>query len=187
MLDPAELVEIGQFGRPHGVRGELRYFPIDPDSELLEPGFRVFVRVIDATDEQIFELSSLRAASKFDLVRLQGVDSREKAETLTNAAVLIDPADLPQLDEDEFYLRDLIGLQVHELLTRDGDDTRQIGEVGGFFETGANDVMVVELAGGERLLVPVIDEAIAEIDLPDRVLLWPLADWAPADTSLEEQ
>lgn len=178
-----QLIEIGQLGRAHGVRGELRFFPADPDSELLEPGCRVFVREENAPARE-FQLSGIRRAAKFDIISLSGVEGRDQAEALTNLSLLIDQEDLPELDEDEFYLRDLVGLEAVELRSRQGDEVRSLGRVDGIFETGANDVMVVILGSGERLLVPIIDEAIAELQMPDRVLLWPLADWAPEDTDI---
>jgi ribosomal 30S subunit maturation factor RimM len=51
-------------------------------------------------------------------------------------------------------------------------------------ETGANDVMVVVMRGEQRLLVPMIEDAVAEIDVENGVLLRPLDEWAPEDTEL---
>ena len=59
-----------------------------------------------------------------------------------------------------------------------------IGEVDGFFETGANDVMVVALSNGERLFVPMIEDAVAVLDLDDGVVLQPADQWAPEGTEL---
>ena len=43
-MSDSERIKVGTFGRAHGVRGEVRFFPLNPESNLLEEGLRVFVR-----------------------------------------------------------------------------------------------------------------------------------------------
>ncbi len=175
-----ERINIGKFGRAHGVRGELRFFPHSPESELLEPGLRVFVQSLGG--ETAFEVEKSRQANKFVILKLAGVDDRDEAESLTNLEVYVGSEELPETEEGEFYQKDVLGCEV-TVIEPDGT-TRRIGEVAGFFETGANDVMVVDLDEGERLLVPLIEDAIDAIDPPDAVTLRPLDEWAPEGTEL---
>jgi 16S rRNA processing protein RimM len=174
-----ERVQIGTFGRAHGVRGEIRYFPLNPDSDLLEDGMRVYARRGDS--DASLTITKVRHAAKFDIVAFDEIAGRDEAEALTNLDVYVEADTLPEPDEDEFYQRDLIGLDVAILESEDGP-TRLIGEVDGFFETGANDVMVVSLSNGERLFVPMIENAVAVLDLDDGVLLQPADQWAPEGT-----
>jgi len=164
------------------VRGEVRFFPLNPNSELLEPGFRVFVR--RAGHETGFVLEKVRQTPKFDILGLKEVAGRDEAEALTNLEVFVDPADFPELEDGEFYLRDLIGVEVALLETEQGDACRVIGEVDGFLDTGANDVMIVTIPGSPDLLVPMIDDAVAEVAPGERVLLYPLDIWAPEGTEI---
>jgi len=172
-------VQVGSFGRAHGVRGESRYFPVNPDSDLLEDGMWVYVRRGDSDLE--LTVSKVRHAAKFDIVAFDEIDGRDAAERLTNLEVFVDADALPEPDEDEFYQRDLVGLDVAILESVDGP-SRLIGEVDGFFETGANDVMVVALSNDERLFVPMIEGAVAALDLEEGVLLQPADQWAPEGT-----
>lgn len=176
-----ERIHIGTFGRAHGVRGEIRFFPLNPESDLLEAGLRVFVR--RAGEESALTIGRARRANKFDILQLDEVGDRDEAEALTNLEVFVDVDALPDLDEDEFYHKDLVGLDVHILEAEDGP-TRPIGEVAGFFETGANDVMVVQLTDDSKLFVPMIEDAVADLDHDGVVLLEPLHHWAPEDTEL---
>lgn len=145
----------------------------------------MFVRAEDA--ETALQVASIRAAAKFDLIRFVGVDDRDVAEALANCELFAGPDVLPPLEEDEFFLRDLVGLPVAVLKEAEGDACDEIGVVDGVFETGANDVIVVQLVDGNRLLVPLIDDAVAEVDFDQPwVLLWPLEQWAPEDTVLPE-
>ena len=179
-----ELIHIGTFGRAHGVRGEIRYFPANPESDLLEVGLRVFARRGDV--DTPLTVSRARQANKFVILAFDEVADRDEAEALTNLDVYVDADALPEPDEDEFYQRDLVGVAVSILEAEDGP-VRVIGDVGGFFETGANDVMVVHLSGGEeqeqKLFVPMIEDAVAQLG-PDSVVLQPLDQWAPEGTEL---
>lgn len=160
----------------------MRLFPLNPNSELLEPGFRVFVR--RAGEETELVLTRVRHAAKFDILAIEGVDERDGAEALTNLDVFVDPDDFPELDDGEFYLRDLVGADVALLQAEDGDAFRVIGEVQGFMQTGANDVMIVTVPGAPDLLVPMIEHAVAEVDVGTQVLLYPLDVWAPEGTEV---
>lgn len=137
-----------------------------------------------AGQETAFVLTKVRHSSKFDILALQEVEDRDAAEALTNLDVFVDPDDFPDLEDDEFYLRDLIGVAVGLLETEEGDAFRVIGQVDGFLETGANDVMIVKIAGAPDLLVPMIEGAVAEVDPGHRVLLYPLDVWAPEGTEV---
>ncbi|QDG49984.1 16S rRNA processing protein RimM [Persicimonas caeni] len=176
-----ELIQTGTFGRAHGVRGEIRYFPVNPGSDLFEVGSRVFAR----RGDQDFPLTVARArrANKFDIVQFDEVADRDEAEALTNLEVFVDAEVLPELEEDEFYQKDLVEREVLILLAEEGP-SRSIGEVGGFFETGANDVMVVHMSDGSKLFVPMIEDAVADLDHDGAVLLQPLDHWAPEGTEL---
>jgi 16S rRNA processing protein RimM len=178
-MTDGERVQIGKFGRAHGVRGEIRYFPENPDSDLLEEGMRVSARRGDGYTP--LTIARVRRAAKFDIIALDEIPGRDEAQALTNLDVYVDVDALPEPDEDEFYQRDLIGVAVAILESADGR-SRVIGEVASFFETGANDVMVVDLSNGDRLFVPMIEGAVAEIDVDGGVLLQPADQWAPEGT-----
>lgn len=179
MVAHDERITIGRFGRAHGVRGEVRFFSQNPESDFLKVGLRVFVR--RDGQETVLTVAKVRHAAKFDIVGLEDIDGRDQAEALTNLDVSVDREALPELEQGEFYLRDLVGCEVAILIDEQGA-TRPIGQVGGFFETGANDVMVVEFSGGETLFVPMVDHAVAAVDPDQGVVLYPLEQWAPEGT-----
>lgn len=92
------------------------------------------------------------------LVRLAGIADRDAAAALRGREVSVWRAQLPALEDGEYYWSDLEGLHV---LTRDGVS---LGVVERLFETGANDVMVVR--GERQRLIPfVMDEVVRRIDL----------------------
>ncbi len=180
MADDSQRVPLGKIGRPHGVHGEVRIFPFNPDSDTLRPGLTVYLT--GDGPEQALTVESARHANKFILVRFQGLNHRDQIDAFKHRIVEIDAADLPELDDDEFYHRDLLGAPVFVAAEEDGElpDTDPIGTVDRFFETGANDVLVVHIPDGKPLMVPFIPEAISFVDLDDRiVVLQPLELWTP--------
>jgi len=181
MRDP---VVIGKFGRPHGVRGELRFWPHNPDSSVLAEG-RV-VGVEGAPDDaSTHVVEKARAAAKFWIVKLEGVDDRDEAAAFRNREVYVSRDVLPELDDDEYYHADLVGLAVlgHQSAS---DPVVEIGAVAGFLDAVDTDVMVVEGARVDgRLLVPMLAAVVLDVDLEaESVTLAPLDAWAPVDERL---
>ena len=172
-------VVIGKFGRPHGVRGEVRFFPYNPETELLDEGrtLRLSKCSLDSVT-----IVSVRFADKFDIVRLDGIDSREDAERLRNVEASVARSELPEPDEDEFYLVDVVGFEVWAA-QRAGEERRKIGKLKGWLDIGPNDLMAVtgpEIKG--RMLGPYLDHTVETIDFDaQRVLLMPLDTWLAED------
>src|SRR5690606_17059102 len=93
-------------------------------------------------------------------VWLVGLDSRDAAEALRGRELWIDREQLPELADDEFYLADLVGLDVereHE------DATEHIGRITGVTSNGMQDLLCIRLRGREWLL-PAIAPFIVDID-----------------------
>jgi len=82
---------------------------------------------------------------------------------LLGAEISVDQDKLQKLPTNEYYWSELIGCKA---INQDGDE---LGEVVDMMETGANDVMVVKLAGKERL-IPFIAPWIEEVNLAAGVI-----------------
>ncbi|WP_363350647.1 ribosome maturation factor RimM [Methylocystis echinoides] len=149
------LVLLGRFGAPHGVRGEIRLQSFTADPLAIAD----YGPLSDKSGARSFTLLSVRPQGKDMLVaRVEGVGDRAGAERLTGAELFIAREKLPAPeDEDEFYLADLVGLRAE---TRSGEELGVIVAVRNF---GAGDILeVAPKAGGETLLFP-FTKAIAPI------------------------
>jgi 16S rRNA processing protein RimM len=140
----ARKVSAGRVGRPHGLDGS---FYVTGVSEELTEGMEVLVAGRTAVIE--------RRAGTDDrpIVRLTGVADRDAAGGLRGEPLLVDGRDL---EEGEYFIEDLVGCEVPGL----GSVRRVI--------TGPScDVLEV---GDQALLVPLIPDAVREIDLDARVI-----------------
>ena len=118
---------------------------------------------------QKYTLTSARPHGKGIVAKLDGVEDRDKAESLKGRLIAVNREELPQAAEGEYYWADLQGLAVR---TTEGVD---LGKVDYLFETGANDVLVVK--GDKERLVPFIrEQVIKAVDLKQGLIT---VDWDP--------
>lgn len=151
--EPRFLV-IGEVLKPHGVRGEVR---VMPHTELPER-FTWLERVFLGEDApRPVGVEAVRFHKTWVLLKLAGCDDRDAAEQLRGTLILIPEDEAIPLDEDEYFLYELEGLQV---VTDEGEELGVLREV---IETKANNVFVVDGPRGEVLL-PDTDEVIQQID-----------------------
>jgi 16S rRNA processing protein RimM len=155
---------IGKVIKVHGVRGEIRIFPLSRCPENFE-NYKELALV--GADEEIVcfhRIERIRSRGDIAITQLEGINSREEATALIGSQVWVSRADFPQLDQDEYYWFDLQGMQV---VTEDG---LEIGVVISLFNTKAHDVLVV--AGkGREYLIPVNGKVIVGRDDSERILV----------------
>jgi 16S rRNA processing protein RimM len=118
---------------------------------------------------QRFRVKEGRRHGKGIIAKLIGCDDRDRAAALVGQPVAVRRDQLPPPGADELYWADLEGLMVETL------DGASLGRVSRLFETGANDVMVVD-GDRERLLPFVWDQVIKEVDFGSGVVR---VDWDP--------
>lgn len=171
-----ELVQVGQTGRAHGIDGEIRLFTEDPYADVFAEGASLYLDSRNGPEKYV--ISSWRITDDFVILGLESVDDRTAAERLTNRDAYVEESNLPDLAEGEFYEYELEGLDV--VAGADDGHLESIGEVAGFFVTGANDVLVVERAGRDDLFVPMVEGVVRRIEEDEgRVVVEPVDAWAP--------
>lgn len=146
MAAEKNLVLLGRFGAPHGVRGEIRLQSYTADPLAIAS----YGPLTDKSGTKSFKLASVRPQGKDMLVaRVEGVSDRTGAEALTGVELYLPREKLPPPDEDEFYLADLVGLRAQ---TREGVEIGRVVAVRNF---GAGDILeVTPPDGGETLMFP---------------------------------
>jgi 16S rRNA processing protein RimM len=138
-----DLVPVGRVGRPHGIDGS---FFVEGPSDREGTFATGAVLHVDGVPAKI--VVSKRGSGGRPVIRLDRRVDR-------GATLAIPRADLPPLEEDEYYSFQLVGLAVEE------EGGRALGRVRDVLEYPANDVL--ELDSGQ--LLPLVEACVREIDL----------------------
>lgn len=175
-MTPEDWVEIGRIVAPQGVKGEVRVYPSsDFPERFLEPGERWLKRPRSLTPETVELVRGRHIDGKgLYVVQIAGINSREDAEALRDAVLLVPAGDRPQLDDDEFYVADLVGLRV--IVQATGEE---IGTVTDIFAAG-NDLLEVtyypaadknsQPTKPRKVLVPFVAAIVPVVSLGEKYL-----------------
>lgn len=155
-----DFLEAGKIVNTHGIRGEVKIMPYCDSPELLCEFDRLFIG--KNHKEIIIERS--RVFKNMVIAKLEGVDTPEAAEKLRNKMLFMHRDDL-ELDEDTYFIQDLIDMEV-----RDADTDFMYGNIADVMQTGANDVYVVNGADKEYL-VPAIPDVVISTDIDSNIML----------------
>ncbi|MBN2538616.1 MAG: 16S rRNA processing protein RimM [Deltaproteobacteria bacterium] len=155
------LIEIGIIVKPIGLKGRLKVLSYCESAEVLETQTGVFV------GEDIEQVSSF-GVKKIGMMKrgtftleLEGVGTLESASELVGRSVFVPSENLP---DDEYYWKDIIGLDV---VTEEG---RKLGRLTTILPTGSNDVYVCN--DGEReILIPAFEDVVRKIDIEKGVMV----------------
>ena len=129
----------------HGVAGEVR--------------LKVFAEDLKAYKKfnaGALTLKSLRHGSNGAIARFADIADRNAAEAMRGTEITVPRADLPPLEEGEYYHADLLGLAA---VSTDGDD---LGRVVAIDNYGAGDVLEIERPDGKRFMIPMNAHAVPE-------------------------
>lgn len=146
------LIRVGLITGAHGIRGEvkLRSFTADPPAIA---GYSPFYTARGAT----VEIARLRPQTDGFIASLKGVTDRNAAEALRGTELFVARDRLPEPDDGEVYLGDLVGRAVH-------DGERRLGEIIAVANFGASDLLEVAIEGRpDSVYIPFAESFIAEI------------------------
>lgn len=159
---PEGYIAVGMITSAHGLRGEVKVELHTDFPERFAPDEVVYL----GEALQKVTIQSARPHQGQMLLVFQGIDSRTAADALRNVWIFIPEEEAVDLEEDTYFVHDIIGLSVQ---TTAGT---LLGTVEQVLFTGANDVYVVETPDEPRreILLPAIDEVIKNVDLENGIL-----------------
>lgn len=152
----ADYLVVGEVLRPHGVRGELRMRVMTNYPQRLGELDKLYFGP-EHTSHRLLGVRPHRGAL---LLRLDGIADREAAEHFREMLVYVHISEAVPLEDGEYYLFQLVGLEVVT------DDGRVLGNLVDVIETGANDVYVVRGPDDAEILLPAIPQVIVNVDVP---------------------
>ena len=152
-------IPVGRVTRTHGLKGELKFFPADQDDLVVQNDQQILL------GETTFKVKSVRGAKSPFIVKFEGVDSIEAAQSLSGQEVLVAKEDFESLLEGEYYRFEIEGLKAFD------DTGKYYGVIEEIIATGSNDVYVVR-GDGKEWLVPMIDSVVQNIDMEEGKLIF---------------
>ncbi len=154
-----EYLEAGKIVTTHGIKGEVKIMPYTDSPELLAEFDRLF---IGKNKEELY-IERSRVFKNMVIAKIEGIDTPEAAEKLRSKVLYMHRDDL-ELDDDTYFIQDLIGLEV-----RDADTGEVYGKIADVLETGANDVYVIK--GEDReYLIPAIADVVVSTDIDNNLM-----------------
>lgn len=147
-------ITIGKVVGPHGILGGIKIAPTTDFLQRFEPG-----RVIYLNDQPV-TIKRLMAHKTQVRIETKEILDRNTAETFKWAKVSVPADETPELEEDEFFSADLIGLKVVD------ESGRVLGAVDDVFSSPAHDILQIGSA-----MVPAVMEFVKEVDLENGVII----------------
>lgn len=152
--------EIGQIVNTNGLKGFVKVKPFTDDIKEFETFETIYVQ--KKTELIECKIKSVRYAKNMVLLKLKGIDDIDSAEALRNLYIKVSREQLPELQENSYYIVDLLECEV---VTVEGEI---LGKMDDVFNTGSNDIYVVKNEKGKQILLPAIKEVIKNVDIPNR-------------------
>ncbi len=152
-----DLLKVGVITSTHGLRGEVKVYPTT-DTPLR---FKELSHVLLDTGKELRQLTidAVRFYKNLAILKFREINQIEEIEPYKGCDLLIPREDGQALAENEYYIADLLGMNV---LLEDGSFFGTLRQV---METGANDVYVVDSMTHGEVLLPAIGACILSVDV----------------------
>lgn len=146
-------IDFGKITSTHGIRGEVKIYPYTDDVDNILSLKKIYI------DDKEYKVNSIRFHKNMFIAKLMGINTVEQAETFRNKLVKREIDEDEELEEDTYYIKDLIGLDVYL------ENNELFGKIKDVFQTGANDVYVIETLDNKEVLIPAIKSVVKDVDI----------------------
>jgi len=173
MSQPTDYISLGSISGVHGLKGWLKVFSHTSPRLQITQYSQWFLRKPN-DDWRAYKVINGRVQGKNIIAQLEGVNERNQVEALIGSEISVLSEQLEDLQEGEYYWKDLIGIEVK---TKLGES---LGKLEWIFNSGSNDVLVVkslEPEKKERMIPFLFDDVVISIDLDQSLMI---VDWDPA-------
>lgn len=159
-----EYLNVGKIVNTHGIRGEVRVISLtDFPEERYQKGATLLL-FKEGMPPLSLTVASHRRHKNFDLLTFEGYPNINDVQNFRDGILKVNKEDLANLEEDEYYYHQIIGLTVLD------ENKQEIGKIKEILSPGANDVWVVQRKGKKDALIPYIASVVTGIDLDNGVV-----------------
>ena len=153
-----EKIKIGKIVNAVGLKGEVKVYNYSDSEEVYERTPEIYA------GDRLLKVQNVRMQKNMVILKLSGIDDRNAAEAAKGTELFITEADLPELPEGQFYIRDLIGMEVEE---QGGSFHVVVTDV---LQNTAQDIFEVKRDDGKTVLIPKVDAFVQKIDGKERLI-----------------
>ena len=123
-----QFLQVGVISSTHGIRGEVKVFPTTDDAARFKKLKKV---LLDTGKERLeLEVQSVKFFKQFVILKFKGIDNINDIEKYKGKSLLVPREDAVPLGDDEYYIADLIGMEVFAGNARFGCDKGRHGDRG---------------------------------------------------------
>ena len=152
-----DLLQVGVITTTHGIRGEVKVYPTTDDVHRFEELESV---LLDTGKEyRELKIKSVKYFKQYAILKFKGIDNINDIEKYKGKSLFVTRENAQPLGEDEYYIADLIGMEVYL------EDGSHFGTLKDVMETGANDIYIIKTEEGKEVLIPAIYEYILDVDV----------------------
>ena len=153
-----EKIIIGKIVNAVGLKGEVKVYNYSDGVDIYTDTEAIYV------EDRLLKVQNVRTQKNMVILKLDGIDNRDEAERAKGSMVYVTEEDLPQLPEGEYYVRDLMGMDV---ILENGS---RLGELKDVIQNTAQDVFEIETEDGRQVLIPKVPEFVINIDADSRTI-----------------
>ncbi|AKG35266.1 ribosome maturation factor RimM [Paenibacillus durus] len=159
------LLTVGKLVNTHGIRGEIKILSRTDFPEVrFAPGSKLLIIPEDGKGQLEVTVEAAREHKGMYIVKLKGYNDINQVEKYKGSLIKVTEGDRVELPENEYYFHDIIGCEVY---TTEAEGA-PLGVISEILTPGANDVWVVRRPKGQDILIPVIDDVVLDVDVPNK-------------------
>ena len=153
-------LKVGVVTSVHGIKGEVKVFPTTDDSRRVKKLKQVY---LDTGKELLsLEIEGVKFFKQMVILKFKGYENPDDVMKFRQKELWIDRKDAVRLSKDEYFIADLIDMDVCD------EEGKLIGTLKDVISTGANDVYAVETPEGKEVLFPAIKQCVLDVDTEAR-------------------
>lgn len=152
-----EMLQVGVIASTHGIKGEVKVFPTTDDVGRFKKLKQVYLDT--GREKLLLDIESVKFFKQMVILKFRQFGDINEVEGFRKKPLLVKREDALPLEENEYYIADMLGMDV---VLEDGGAFGKLSDV---IETGANDVYVVDTKQYGQVLLPAIKECILSVDI----------------------
>ncbi len=159
-----EYLKVGQIISTHGIKGELKIYPLTDDIKRFDKLKYIFLKNGSCYEKK--DIEGIKYIKNMVIIKIKDIDNKEDANNLIDSYIYVNRENAVKLHEGTYFIADLIGMDVFST------DDNYLGKIVSVFPTGSNDIYEIKNENEEKShLIPAIEDVIKMVDINNRKMI----------------